>query len=522
VIPHLIHQLWRDSDIPPRFASYRESWARHHPGWAIRLWTDADLDALAAAHFPDFLEIYRAYPKPIMRADIGRYMVLSVHGGVYADLDAEALAPFEELAAADRPVLAEEPPSHSMVLGVKGRGFSRLVGNAVMVSPPGHPFWTHLLAVARRCRSARSPLDATGPFLLTAAIDALPAEGRPTVLPAYVFAAADQNGAPVERPPDAPDRRLAAHHWMGSWYERARPPSLSKRTKGWIRRQLVTRRYGDGGPDMALLNAVDRDLAARGRPAGRDVLIAVAARQVADCIGDLMQAILTLETEARLSIAFLVGDSTDDSAGAIRRFRASHAARFRRFTLIERDYGGRFIEPRWLVEYQRERRARIARARNDLVRESLADEDWVLWIDADVSAFSPKILDRLLATDARIVQPNCVLEPGGRSFDLNAWLTDEIPPDHLYYRYVYQGFYHPPIDRFRTFLSDLRYREEVELESVGGTMILIDANLHRAGLQFTEAPYRRLIETEGFAAFARDLGVRIVGLPNVEIIHPVR
>jgi hypothetical protein len=53
-------------------------------------------------------------------------------------------------------------------------------------------------------------------------------------------------------------------------------------------------------------------------------------------------------------------------------------------------------------------------------------------------------------------------------------------------------------------------------------MLLFDANLFRAGVIFPEAPYRRLIETEGFAALARDVGLRIVGLPNVETVHPVR
>lgn len=60
------------------------------------------------------------------------------------------------------------------------------------------------------------------------------------------------------------------------------------------------------------------------------------------------------------------------------------------------------------------------------------------------------------------------------------------------------------------------------MHSVGGTMLLVDANLHRAGLLFPERPYRYLIETEGFGAAARDIGVVPVGLPNVEIVHSAR
>ena len=42
-------------------------------------------------------------------------------------------------------------------------------------------------------------------------------------------------------------------------------------------------------------------------------------------------------------------------------------------------------------------------------------------------------------------------------------------------------------------------------------------SLHRGGLRFPEQPYRDLIETEGFGALAKDLGVVPVGLPRVEI-----
>jgi hypothetical protein len=53
-------------------------------------------------------------------------------------------------------------------------------------------------------------------------------------------------------------------------------------------------------------------------------------------------------------------------------------------------------------------------------------------------------------------------------------------------------------------------------------MLLVDANLHRAGLLFPEIPYKFLIETEGFGAVARDIEIIPVGLPNVEIIHAAR
>lgn len=59
----------------------------------------------------------------------------------------------------------------------------------------------------------------------------------------------------------------------------------------------------------------------------------------------------------------------------------------------------------------------------------------------------------------------------------------------------------------------------VEIDSVGGAMLLVRADLHRDGLVFPPFPYRRYIETEGLAMMARDMGARIYALPNVEVIH---
>ena len=82
------------------------------------------------------------------------------------------------------------------------------------------------------------------------------------------------------------------------------------------------------------------------------------------------------------------------------------------------------------------------------------------------------------------------------------------------------GLYQPKSDFIgRLYLSDVRHLEKVELHSVGGAMLLVDASLHRGGLRFPELPYRDLIETEGFGGLARDPGVVPVGLPRVEILH---
>lgn len=538
MIPRILHQTWKDESIPLEFRGYAESWRRFHPDWQFKLWTDDDLSELVRSRYPDLDAIFHAYPFPIMRADLGRYLVLREFGGVYADLDAEAVANFQPLLNAAEPIFAYEPLSHGKVDLVQSRDFDRIVSAAVILSPKGHEFWDLVLQLIRRCTTAKNPLDATGPFLLTAAIDRSPKSIAPRVLPAYVFAPFDKVGASGPQT-ESSLPVFAIHHWAGTWWkdtsslelpssskdcdveiDRPRPkPTKSFMTNeevlaGLIRSQAEAESLR-GTIDLSRL----RPLSEKG---GR-VLVAIPVRDASDSIDQLTERLLRLAyPRSDLSIAFLEGDSVDDTRAKLQVFAQDYSAAFRKVRLLKRDTGFHFSGPRWAWELQRRRRGNLAAIRNDLVKEALDDEDWVLWIDADIIDFPDDVLTTLLGTGARIVHPNAVRKIGGESMDLNAWRTERRLSPFEMAPFIIDGFYQPPKGFDRLFLSDLRYKDRVPLDSVGGTMLLIDADLHRAGLLFPETPYRFLIETEGLGLLARDLGITPIGLPNLEILHSAR
>jgi hypothetical protein len=128
----------------------------------------------------------------------------------------------------------------------------------------------------------------------------------------------------------------------------------------------------------------------------------------------------------------------------------------------------------------------------------------------DVVEYPPDVIERLLATGKDIVMPNCVRDYGGTSFDLNAWR-----------------------DHGRRHLHDLRGEGPlVPLDAVGGTMLLVRADVHRDGVVFPPFPYGRAnpriridnhwlgeIETEGLGIMAADAGVQCWGMPHLEIRH---
>jgi hypothetical protein len=213
-----------------------------------------------------------------------------------------------------------------------------------------------------------------------------------------------------------------------------------------------------------------------------------------------------------LSLGILEGDSGDGTHGELVRRVEALRSSWRSASVWKRDYG--FVippgVPRYAHEIQLQRRSVLARSRNQLLFRALDDEEWVLWLDVDIIEYPADVIERLLATGKDIVQPNCVWQYGGPSFDLNAWRD--------------QGMRH---------LHDLRAEGElVRLDSVGGTMLLVRADVHRDGLVFPAFPYGKAnprirrnnywlgeIETEGFGIMAGDIGVECWGMPHLEIRH---
>jgi hypothetical protein len=218
----------------------------------------------------------------------------------------------------------------------------------------------------------------------------------------------------------------------------------------------------------------------------------------------------------QLSLGLLDSDSTDGTFEAVGKHLALREGRWRRVGVWQRNYGFHLPkdQPRWAPHLQIPRRTILAKSRNHLLMHALDDEDWVLWIDVDVVDYPTDIIERLLAYDKQILQPHCVRQPGGPTFDLNAWSRD--------------GTIHMDQQRGGP--------ELVRLDAVGGTMLLVQADLHRDGLMFPPFFYGAgsgairqrhpffgrpagEIETEGLGIMARDMGVQCWGLPGLEILH---
>lgn len=86
-VPKLIHQTWKDKNIPKKWKKAQQSCIDNHKDYTYKLWTDEEGLDLIKKEYPWFLKTYQSYPYDIQRVDAVRYFILHKYGGIYIDLD---------------------------------------------------------------------------------------------------------------------------------------------------------------------------------------------------------------------------------------------------------------------------------------------------------------------------------------------------------------------------------------------------------------------------------------------------
>ncbi|KAJ2012480.1 hypothetical protein IWW57_006303, partial [Coemansia sp. S610] len=236
----------------------------------------------------------------------------------------------------------------------------------------------------------------------------------------------------------------------------------------------------------------------------------------------------------KLSLAFLVSDSTDKTQqlliDAKRRYQELGPVekRFKRFDIYRQDFFNALPqEKRHLRENQRNRRIIMARARNYLWTRALEDEQWVAWIDSDLTSYPPTIMRDLMAYDKDVIVPNCMFpfrngNLNYRIYDFNAWqetpeslaMIAKLKEDD----FLVEGYSSHPTHRKHLDKFD-KNETLVPLDGVGGTFTLVKAHVHRSGVGFPTWIFQHQVETEGFGKLANANGFSVFGLPHYNIHH---
>ena len=210
--------------------------------------------------------------------------------------------------------------------------------------------------------------------------------------------------------------------------------------------------------------------------------------------------------------------------------------RFQSITILRQDFqppiASQDEAERHKMANQKDRRASMSRARNSLLFTTIGPTtSWVLWLDGDIVETPPTLVQDMASFDKPILIPNCYQRYFNtdkdavdvRPYDYNSWrdsdvaqvLASRMGPDEI----LVEGYAEMPT--YRTLMAYMTDKGEgrdqrriMPLDGVGGTALLVKADVHRDGAMFPPFPFYHLIETEGFAKMARRLGWESWGLPN--------
>lgn len=188
---------------------------------------------------------------------------------------------------------------------------------------------------------------------------------------------------------------------------------------------------------------------------------------------------------------------------------------------------------RHALQAQKQRRSQMSLARNSLLFSTIGPEhSWILWLDSDIVETPKTLIQDLARHDKPLIVPNCYQrfeedgKPAVRPYDFNSWIDSDnaqdiaskLKDDEI----IVEGY--AEMATYRTLMAHLRnenddIHNEIELDGVGGTALLVKAEVHRDGAMFPPFPFYHLMETEGFAKMAKRLGYQAWGLPNYLIYH---
>jgi mannosyltransferase OCH1-like enzyme len=166
-IPKIIHQIWiqGQASLPEIYRTASKTWQENNRDWNYTLWDGPALREFMATEAPEWLPLYDAQGEMEAKADVARYALLLVRGGLYADMDTECLRPAARLLERSQASLFLQVYDNPWT-PVRSRPVPyERIANSVIASAPAHPIWRQVRAEIERNPWSWSVPARTGPLM---------------------------------------------------------------------------------------------------------------------------------------------------------------------------------------------------------------------------------------------------------------------------------------------------------------------------------------------------------------------
>jgi alpha 1,6-mannosyltransferase len=193
--PAYIWQTWKYTPSSGWFSEelrpLEATWTELHPGFVHEVVTDRTAEHMIQylyGSIPEVVEAYTSMPLPVLKADMFRYLILLARGGIYTDIDTQALQPAVDWLPEDM-----ERMSIGLIVGIEAdpdrpdwaEWYSRRIQFCqwTIQAKPGHPVLRDVVAaitedtlrmkrkgVLTKRKMDKSIVEFTGPAVWTDAV----------------------------------------------------------------------------------------------------------------------------------------------------------------------------------------------------------------------------------------------------------------------------------------------------------------------------------------------------------------
>jgi mannosyltransferase OCH1-like enzyme len=240
VIPKIIHIMWLGGKLPQEYESFVRSWRQLHPTWTIVFWTDnpanydkgsqvllsfddltADLNVHKESHdivvdatslVFDNKDMYDAAINYGEKSDILKWEIVYRFGGVYVDIDFQALKPLDPLHNRYDFYTGMQPLDTNMVQ----------LGAALFAARPYHPILHACVTQIRNNKDIKQIIVKTGPIHFTRCFLMTAGQGGSIdiAFPSSYLYPCDYNQKGLPQDKWIKPESFAIHHWAGSWLKK--------------------------------------------------------------------------------------------------------------------------------------------------------------------------------------------------------------------------------------------------------------------------------------------------------------
>ncbi|CAG9938666.1 unnamed protein product [Clonostachys rosea f. rosea IK726] len=150
--PKKIWQSWKDDSENPieRTIGYPHQWRAVNPDWRYERMTHANMDNYVRDKTdPAIADVFTSLHEPILRADLLRYILMLMEGGVWADIDVYPHQPISNW------IPDEYQESVNLVVGIEndhhkrpiwpGSPYSVQLSQYIILAKPNHPVFQKLV-----------------------------------------------------------------------------------------------------------------------------------------------------------------------------------------------------------------------------------------------------------------------------------------------------------------------------------------------------------------------------------------